>query len=316
VCYNYFIIIQEGVLFFMGSFEPVGIGHRDRISRYLDLYPSNQASEYTFTNLFIWGGAEHIEFMETERFLLLRSWPKGILHYLMAFAEDSALEEALDAAIASAKAAGQRFSMHSLPLWYCDKLRTIMPGRFRITREDRLDDYVYASDDLINLRGKIYQAKRNHINRFMSIYGRRHEYAKYDISMADDCMMIYDEWMSAHEITDELRGERDSVFRALYHANELAAVGGVILVDGRPEAFSMGERLTDDMAVIHIEKANPRIPELFSLINREFVSHEFSAYAWINREEDMGNEGLRRAKQSYHPAMMIEKYNAVLTEDL
>ena len=299
----------------MGSFEPVRIEDKDRITGRLSLFPFNEASEYTFTNLFIWGSAERIEFMETDKFILIRSHPKGVLHNLMAYAEDSALEEALETAIARAKAEGQRFSMHSLPLWYRDKLEAIMPGRFLITRESRLDDYVYNTDDLINLRGRKYQSKRNHINRFLSVYGRRYEYARYDAGMADDCMMIYDEWMSAHEITDELRGERDSVWRALYHADELDAIGGVIMVDGKPEAFTMGERLTENMAVIHIEKANPRIPELFSIVNRDFVSHEFSDLAWINREEDMGNEGLQRAKQSYHPARMIEKYQAVLKED-
>ena len=300
---------------FMGLFKPVGIGDRDRISRRLDIFHDNEASEYTFTNLFIWGAAEHIECMETDDFLLIRSHPKGVLHYLMAFAQDESLEEALNTAVANAKEEGLRFSMHSMPLWYCDKIRVIMPDRFVFARESRLDDYVYTSEDLINLRGKKLQSKRNHINRFMSIYGRRYEYKPYTIDMADDCMSIYNEWMSVHDISDELLGERDSVWRALYHADELAIVGGVILVDGKPEAFSMGERLTDDMAVIHIEKANPRIPELFSLINRDFVSHEFSDLQWINREEDMGNEGLKRAKESYHPARMIEKYQAVLKED-
>ncbi|MCL2121470.1 MAG: phosphatidylglycerol lysyltransferase domain-containing protein [Clostridiales bacterium] len=299
----------------MASFEPIALGDRERLSRRLRMFPDNEASEYTFTNLYIWEGAENIEWLDTGDFMLLRTWPKGILHYLMAFAEDDKLEEALETAIRTAKADGRRFSMHSLPAWYCDKLRARLPGRFHFEREARLDDYVYHTRDLIELTGKKYQSKRNHINRFMSVYGRRYEYRTYDPAMADDCMEVYDSWLSTHEDPESLQSERESVRRALYHAKELDTVGGVILVDGRPEAFSIGERLTGDMAVIHIEKANLRIPELFSLINREFSSHAFADLLWINREEDMGDEGLRRSKQSYNPARMIEKYHAVLAEE-
>ena len=299
----------------MGSFEPVTIGDRERITRRLRLFPHNEASEYTFTNLYIWEGAEDIEWMESEDFMLLRTWPRGVLHYLMAFAEEDKLKEALETAIASARSEGRRFSMHSLPGWYCDMLRRQMPGRFVFTREPHLDDYVYESRDLIGLTGKKYQAKRNHINKFMSVYGSRFTYAPYEPGMADGCMEVYDRWISVQEDADALQSERISVERALRHAEALDVVGGVIFVDGKPEAFSMGERLTADMAVIHIEKVDLRIPELFSLVNREFVSHAFSDLPWINREEDMGNEGLKRAKQSYHPARMIEKYRATLTEE-
>jgi len=299
----------------MGSFEPVALGDKERITRRLSMFPDNEASEYTFTNLYIWGGADNIEWMDTGDFMLLRTWPKGVLHYLMAFAEDDFLEEALDTAVATAKADGQRFSMHSLPAWYRDKLDLLTPDRFLIEREARLDDYIYSASDLIELKGKKYQSKRNHINRFMSVYGDRYEYRPYTPDMARACMEIHDNWLSTQEITVELENERTSVERALFHAGELDVTGGVILVDGKPEAFSIGERLTNDMAVIHIEKANLRIPELFSLINREFTTHAFSSLQWINREEDMGNEGLQRAKQSYHPVRMIEKYRAVLRED-
>ena len=296
----------------MGSFEPVTLADKEKITRRLHMFSANEASEYTFTNLYIWSGVENIEWMESDHFMLLRTWPNGILHFLMAYADEGHWEEALNTAIASAESEGQRFSMHSLPTWYCDILQTQMPGTFRFTREAHLDDYVYNTSDLIHLTGKKYQAKRNHINRFMSVYGRRYAYEPYSPEMADSCMEVQDLWLSAQEDSDALQGERDSVQRALYHASELGVVGGVILVDGKPEAFSIGERLTENMAVIHIEKASEKIPELFPLINREFATHAFSGLQWINREEDMGNEGLMKAKQSYHPARMIEKYCATI----
>ena len=305
-------MLEGGYISFMGSFEPVSIGDKADITRRLRLFPYNEASEYTFTNLFIWEGAENIEWARNEDYMLIRTWPKGVLHYLMAFAKGDKLEEALETAISAAQAEGQRFSMHSLPAWYCDMLRDRLPGRLQFERETRLDDYVYNTGDLIHLSGKKYQAKRNHINKFMNIYGRRYDYAPYDQGMADGCMEVYDQWLSTQEDAASLQGERESVRRALYYADELGVTGGVILIDGQPEAFSIGEPLTRDMAVIHIEKANLRIPELFSLINREFIAHAFPGLPWINREEDMGNSGLKQAKQSYHPARMVEKYRATL----
>ncbi|MCL1848877.1 MAG: phosphatidylglycerol lysyltransferase domain-containing protein [Clostridiales bacterium] len=299
----------------MGSFEPVSLGDKDRITSLLRMFPHNEASEYTFTNLFIWEGTDKIEWMEEDGFALFRTWPQGTLHYLIAYAEADRLHAALETAITTAAQAGQPFSMHSIPEWYRDMMMECMPNRFRFEREARLDDYIYHSTDLISLAGKKYQSKRNHINRFMNVYGRRYAYAPYALHMADDCMMIYDHWLQTHQEPEALHGERESVRRALYHADVLDVVGGVILVDDKPEAFSIGERLNEEMAIIHIEKANLKIPELFSLINRDFAANAFSDLKWINREEDMGDEGLWKAKQSYHPARMIEKYHATITDD-
>ncbi|MDR0469842.1 MAG: phosphatidylglycerol lysyltransferase domain-containing protein [Peptococcaceae bacterium] len=304
-----------GIFSAMGSFETVTLEDRSRIQRYLRLYVGNEASEYTFTNLYIWASDDEIECKEGDGFLLVRWRPEKVSHYLIAFAQEDRLGAALDEGIASARAGGERFSMHSLPEWYCDRIRACQPERFLFEHEPHNDDYIYLAEDLVNLAGKKYQSKRNHINKFMRVYGGRFAYAPYEQSMADDCMEIYAHWFSSQINTKALQTERESVRRALYHAEELGVAGGVILVDGKPEAFSLGELLTEDMAVIHIEKANLEIPELFALINREFAARAFPCVKWINREEDMGDEGLRNAKHSYHPARMIKKYRATLKED-
>jgi len=296
----------------MGSFEPITLKDRDRISRYLRIYPDNETSEYSFTNLFIWSGVENIEWRESDGIMCLRTWAGGVLRYLMAFAPEDRFNEALDTAIATSAEAGRPFFMHSLPDWYREKMEAHMPGRFTFAREPHMDDYVYRAKDLIKLPGKKYHAKRNHINRFMNEYGGRYIYAPYEESMAGACMEIYNRWLSGQRDPAPLCGERDSVACAIANAEALGVVGGVVLIDGVPQAFSLGERLTSDMAVIHIEKANPAIHGLFSVINRDFAANAFSDAAWINREEDMGDEGMKRAKLSYRPARMIEKYRAIL----
>ena len=296
----------------MGSFRRIALGDRAEISRYLRMFPQNEASEYTFTNLFIWGGSEDIQWMEKDSFLLIRATVMGALRYLMAFAQPENLENALESAIGMANGAGEAFAMHSLPPWYCDMMEKCMPGRFLFEREPHMDDYIYNTMDLTDLAGKKYHGKRNHINKFMSMYAGRYEYVPYSPELADGCMDVYNRWYEQQEESEALNWERDSVNLALYNSRELEVIGGVILIAGKPRAFSIGEMLTSDMAVIHIEKASPEIPELFSVINRTFAANGLSGSSWINREEDMGNEGLRRAKRSYRPVRMVEKYRAGL----
>jgi hypothetical protein len=105
-----------------------------------------------------------------------------------------------------------------------------------------------------------------------------------------------------------LMHEWDAVRELLGAFDELAVTGGVIMVDGSLEAFAVGELLSADTAVVHIEKANAQIPGLYSLINQQFCEHAWSSIALINREQDLGDEGLRQAKLSYHPERLVEKY--------
>jgi hypothetical protein len=99
-----------------------------------------------------------------------------------------------------------------------------------------------------------------------------------------------------------------AIHQALTHFEELDYQGGAIQIDGKIEAFSLGEPLNADTAVIHIEKANPDIPGLYSAINQYFCTNAWSDMEWINREQDLGIEGLRNAKESYHPHHMVNKY--------
>jgi hypothetical protein len=179
------------------------------------------------------------------------------------------------------------------------------------TREEHHDDYIYETKSLIELPGRDLHGKRNHINKFHNLFENRYEYKPYDRSMFADCMDAYFRWFE-EQGDAELDWERDSVERALRHVDELELKAAVISVDGKIEAFTVGERITRDTALIHIEKANYNVAGLFTVINQMFIENTFSDTIWVNREEDMGIEGLRRAKRSYKPARMLVKYGAVL----
>ena len=171
-------------------------------------------------------------------------------------------------------------------------------------------DYVYSREKLATLKGKKLHGKRNHINKFMQ-ENPDWEYKKLVPSMYEDCIAVYDGWKESKDLSeDEFANERRSVVLALTNMEELGLTGGAILLGGKIKAFTVGERLNDDMQLIHIEKADSEINGLFPMINQQYVLHECADVQYINREEDMGVEGMRKAKRSYYPDFMVKKYFA------
>jgi len=169
-------------------------------------------------------------------------------------------------------------------------------------------DYVYDRESLATLKGKKLHGKRNHINKFMKTYPD-FEYKKLDTSMIAECLDLYDEWSShKDETTIEAYDEKTSVCLALKNMDALGLTGGCIVLEGQIVAFTVGERLLPHMQLIHIEKANYEIEGLYPVINQQYVLHECQGVTLVNREEDMGIEGMRKAKHSYQPVKMIKKY--------
>lgn len=176
---------------------------------------------------------------------------------------------------------------------------------FKITSVRDNADYVYLSEDLINLSGKKFHQKKNHLNAFLNNYD--FEYRK--IENADECVELFKKWLRTQP-KEAVAFSKMPTLRLLENAKELGVTVGGIYVDGELIAFSAGEPQTEDMALIHIEYADTSYRGAFNIINQQFVKNEWSNFKYINREEDMGLEGLRRAKLAYRPVKLIEKYNA------
>jgi hypothetical protein len=170
-------------------------------------------------------------------------------------------------------------------------------------------DYVYSRESLSTLKGKKLHGKRNHINKFLSKYPD-YEYKRLTPEMVEDCIALYDKWIMEkdEETAKTLQTEKRSVLRALNNMEELDLIGGTIFIDNKLCAFTVGERLHPHMQLIHIEKGDTDYEGIFPMINQQYVLHECSDVELINREEDMGVEGMRKAKRSYQPIKMIEKH--------
>jgi uncharacterized protein len=173
-------------------------------------------------------------------------------------------------------------------------------------------DYVYRTQDLIHLPGRKYDGKRNHIRNFMRSYD--FAYAAIDPRTLPEVVDFQRRWFAGRGRTDlpGLAAEDRAVHELLRHYPDLPVTGATIKVDGRVEAFAIGSQLNQDTALVIAEKANSEIRGLYQAMNQMFCENALSRYTWVNREQDAGDAGLRRAKLSYYPHHMVAKYRVRL----
>jgi len=175
-------------------------------------------------------------------------------------------------------------------------------------------DYVYLRDDLVKLGGNRYRSKRNHINQLVRAYSYRYEQLAPD--HINDCIAVQEKWCLQRRCEDDmdLLGEWDAVKEILRCYMNLNVQGAVITIENKVVAFTIGQMLNENTAVIHIEKADPEIPGLYPVINQQFCENNWQGVRYINREQDLGIPGLREAKLSYYPDHMVNKFRITLNQ--
>lgn len=185
--------------------------------------------------------------------------------------------------------------------------------KFDITEARYNFDYVYETQKLISLSGKKLHAKKNHLNKFLSAYPN-YSFEPVCKSNLADCMLLTDMWFDRkYEVkNDYAKAEYDSIRDLLSNMDTLECKGLILYVNGTPAAYSVGEYLSPETAVIHIEKADTAFDGSYAMINNLMAKHVFSDTQFINREEDMDIESLRKAKLSYRPHHFVEVFNLKL----
>jgi uncharacterized protein len=180
----------------------------------------------------------------------------------------------------------------------------------KIATDRDASDYVYNSSDLINLSGKKYDGKRNHIKKFKKLH--QYQYFKLVPGHIKGCLDLLDRWYHQHcdnwSCSLSLVNETATCREALENYQILGLRGGIIEVDKKIVAFSLGEELNKNTLVIHFEKVDEYYQGLSAVINQEYAAAECAGYKYVNREEDLGEAGLRTSKMSYKPAYLVDKY--------
>jgi hypothetical protein len=270
-----------------------------------------QISEMTFTNFFAWRYYYKFRYKVIAGLLCIIAAPVMIEPFAMMPIGDinednfAAAYEELKAYFAER---GWKFCFRKLTHDDLKHFGKFISSEERVVYDRDNSDYLYNTEDLINLRGKRYDGKRNHINKFKKQH--EFEYVPLECSLLDECSRIMEEWCKEKNCNCQEGDycERNANLELLRNFRTLGCKGALIKVDGAFEAFTVGEMLNDNTAVIHIEKAKSTIDGLFTLINQQFVQHEWSGTAYVNREQDLGLEGMRKAKLSYHPVSIVDKF--------
>lgn len=210
-------------------------------------------------------------------------------------------------------------NQHFCMLGVCSNMRAdleaILPEQFTFTEDRDYADYIYLRSDLSTLKGKKFQAKRNHINRFRNTYPD-YEYTPITPDRIQECLDLEAEWCKVNNC-DQQEGtgnERRALIYALHNFEALGLTGGILHVNGKIVAFTFGMPINHETFGVHVEKADTSIEGAYAMINYEFANRIPEQYIYINREEDLGLEGLRKAKLSYQPVTILEKYMACLKE--
>lgn len=288
------IAIQDKPLFdgFLGTYKPV-------------------ISELTFTNLFAWRRAYGFRYTIAGGLLCVIAVPEHGDPFAMmpvGKVDKESFEEAFSMLKQYFSQHGWRFIFKKIAYGEVPLFKDHISSDKCVIYDRDNSDYLYKTSDLVSLKGKKYDGKRNHIKKFQKQY--EYEYVPLENVYIDECAEIMEQWCKDKDCSCQNgeNCERDANLQILNNFSALGCKGALIKVNGVFEAFTIGEMLNDNTAVIHIEKAKGSIDGLYTFINQQFAQNAFSSAEYINREQDLGIEGLRRAKLSYQPVNMIDKY--------
>ncbi len=291
----------------MIQFERIDPARRADFVPYLEL-ASHRGSGYSFANLYMWGCQQTA--VVDGQLLVFSNFNEHTLYAFPIGRGD--LKKSLETIIADAKERGIPCRITGMTESEKELLDEVMPGGFQFHCGRDNHDYVYDIQDLAELKGRRYQQKRNHVNRFMA----EHPEAYVEVLTGENlqkCREYVAAWYAQRAAIDpdeDIGMERVAIARAFRHFKALGLEGLMLFAGGRVVAMTMGSRLGEDTVDVHFEKADPEVHGAYPAINRAFaryIREKYPEVKYLNREDDMGVEGLRKAKLSYHPHHMVEK---------
>ena len=299
----------------MLNFKPVTLADREWMAPVIFAENSRNA-DYSFVNIYAWGASYEARWACVDGCLVIWTVIAGVDYYAYPLGADTdeKLRAVVEALLEHCRDRKDELRIISIAPAQVPRLEALFPGRFTFTPRTELFDYVYSAERLSTLAGKKLHAKRNFIHHFEA------EHSWELVPMRPDNVGLAAEmdglWVieQAGDAMETAMAEARAIRTALKDFDRLGLEGAFLFADGTPCAFTLGERLCEDTYVIHYEKANASIMGAYPMVNREFVRlilQKYPELKWINREDDMGLENLRKAKRSYYPDFMEEKYKAV-----
>lgn len=293
-------------------FKPIELADKPIIESFT-LRSDCRNCDMSFGNIFCWREHYRSAWAVVDGFLVIRFriGGGGRLGYMQPLGEGD-FTRILPALAADAHRNGQRLRLIGLSDAGCETMRGGDCSEFAFDADRSLADYIYLAEELRTLPGRRFQPKRNHINRFTSEYDYRYEPLVRE--RFAECMRLEADWRQARAgqgHTAEMGAEQRAMQQAFDHFEELDMSGGCLYVGDRLVAFTYGSPINGDTFDCHVEKADTAYDGAFTMINRLFAEQLPARFRYVNREEDMGLEGLRRSKRSYHPVLLWNKCTAI-----
>lgn len=293
----------------MLQFRPIQLEDRKAFTDMLARIRYDNAN-YSFGNMYLWQRVWDIQICFYDDVIYLRGegnrgGHQGYYPPLVPPGADFA--RAMDTMREDAARRGWKFLLKGAGDACLDEVKIYCPECFSVEDDRDNAEYIYETNALATLRGKKYHGKKNHVNAFV----REYAYASRELTPADldACLDVFDRWAAGKEDESGYDPcEREVVAEALTHMEELDLHGVLLTVDGVPVAFQVGEQYRPDMALIHLEKADPAYNGAFAMINMLGAQYWDGKVDLLNRAEDMGIEGMRKAKLSYKPVELLPKY--------
>lgn len=269
---------------------------------------------YSFGNLIAWGDSYSLEVAEFEGMCLMRSKGRRGTSYSFPSGKGD-IKKAMQAMMDEARENGELFRMHHVLDNNIKTLNEMFPGMFEFRYDRDSSEYVYSVKNMAELPGKKFHGKKGHVNAFF----RKHTDVHCDPVTEDNihiCLEIAKSWLSDRDDEyGELQREYNALEKSVRYFKELDLLGAILYADGKPVAFTMGEPLKNNTFCTHYEKTIPEYRDAFPVINNGFTKLMLLSYDYVNREEDTGSEGLRKAKLSYYPEFLLNKHTASLKND-
>lgn len=299
----------------MIEFKPITLESKAVYERYLH-DGKERGCEYSFVNLYLWG-KQHATILHNHMLLFSRFNKLSIYSYPLGHGDKKPV---LDAIIADAKERGIPLRISGLYGNAKQTLEELYPGMFQFHSDPDSYDYVYAIDDLADLKGKKYHRKKNHYNRFCNTFPDYtvEPLCEENLPRVREMLHTWYEARLQENPENDYQMEQVSLEKALVHYQELGMEGLVLLNGEEVLAVTLGSKLSETIFDVHFEKARWDVNGAYAAINCEFaryIRNRYPQIQFLDREEDMGLEGLRKAKQSYYPHHMVEKCWAALSED-
>ncbi len=270
------------------------------------------STESSFVDLYMWGDMYNTQICIDDGTVFFRAGGGEETHFLFPFGGN--LKTALLKIREYAENEHIPCAFFAITGRMRDMINDAFPDEFFFSEKRDSFDYIYNSDDLIELRGKKYHQKRNHVNKFLKLYGERYVYEDISADNIKEVSAFQEKWLES-----ALDGERDRVLkkenigimRALDNMSRFDIKGGLLRIDGEVAAYSLGTQISNDTIVVMTEKGNYKFDGIYQVMNKQFCEHNCKGIRYINREDDAGSEGLRHAKLSYYPELLLKKYEAI-----